>query len=113
MQLPKLVSLSLCLGTALGAHASTLLSSAHVIATGTYGNGNVYITLDQPLDQAGCPGPYIEIRANNPALKAVLAVATIAITTGNPVIAATDDCFSNNTASFSGARGAAFGLAKP
>jgi len=118
MQTPKLITLALCLVAAAAAHASTLLQGAHVIAAGTYGNGNVYITLDQSLDQAGCPGPYIEIIASGaaaPALKSVLAVATSALLTGNPVVVATDACYpgSPNTSTFSGARGAAFGLAKP
>ena len=99
--------------TPLICHSSSALPAAHVVAVGIYGNGNVYVTLDQPLDQVGCAGPYIELAANGVANKSVLAVATIAMTTGAPVLVATDGCFSSNTATFTGARSAAFGLSKP
>jgi hypothetical protein len=95
-------------------HSSTMLSAAHVLAVGTYGNGNIYITLDQPLDQVGCATPYIELAANGAANKTVLAVATIAMTTGSPVTVETDGCLSSMTATFTGGRnGTAFGLSKP
>ena len=98
------------LAAPLASNASSVLQTAHVLAVGTYGNGNVYITLDQPLDQSGCPGPYIELPANSPGLKNALAVATLAKTTGAAVTVATDGCFSSNTSTFTGARAGAFGL---
>ena len=111
--IPTLATLA-ALAFPLACQASTLLPAAHVVAVGTYGNGNVYVTLDQPLDQAGCAGPYIELPANGVANKTVLAVATLAMTTGAPVAVATDGCYSANTATFTGARnGTAFGLSKP
>lgn len=101
------------LAAPLGSNASSVLTTAHVLAVGTYGNGNVYITLDQPLDQAGCPGPYIELPANNPNLKGVFAVAMLAKTTGAAVTVATDACYSTSTSTFTGARAGAFGLSTP
>ena len=97
----------------LSCYASSALTSAHVVAVGTYGNGNVYVTLDQSLDQTGCPGPYIELPASSPSLKGVLSVAMVAKTTGAAVVVATDGCYSSNTATFTGARAGAFGLSNP
>lgn len=102
------------MGAPLVCQSSTLLPAAHVIAVGTYGNGNVYVTLDQPLDQAGCATAYIELPVNGAANKTVLAVATTAMATGAPIAVQTDGCFSSNTATFTGVRnGTAFGLSKP
>jgi len=109
----KLVAL-FGMATPVVCQSSSFLPAAHIVAVGTYGNGNVYVTLDQPLDQASCAGPYIELPANSVAIKSVLAVATVAMTTGAPVAVQTDGCYSTNTATFTGGRnGTAFGLSKP
>jgi hypothetical protein len=83
----------------------------HVLKVGTYGNGNLYLALDQPIDEAGCSLPYIELPANAPGLKGVLAAATLAIATNATVEVKTDSCF-NGTPSFSGARAGYFVLNK-
>jgi hypothetical protein len=79
---------------------------------GTYGNGNIYLTLDKPIDEAGCSMPYIELPANAPALKALLATATLAIATNATVEVKTDGCL-NGVPSFVGTRTSYFTLNKP
>ncbi len=85
---------------------------AHVLAVGTYGNGNVYISLDQSIDEPGCPMPYIELPGNGPAAKAAFTTATLAIATNSTVRAKTDGCF-NEVPSFTGARQSFIVVNKP
>lgn len=85
--------------------------TAHVLKVGTYGNGNIFLSLDQSIDEAGCSMAYIELPANGPGLKAVLAAATLAIATNATIEVKTDSCF-NGAPSFSGARAAYFTLNK-
>jgi len=80
---------------------------AHVLTVGAYGNGNVYIALDQTIDEPGCAIAYVELPANGPAVKAVLATATLAVATGATITVKTDSCY-NGSPSFSGARPAWF-----
>ncbi len=86
--------LSIACFTTVPSYGSTMIS-AHVINVGTYGSGNVYVTLDTPLNEAGCSGPYIELAANNPSVKAVLATAAISATTGVAVQVQTDGCLTS------------------
>jgi hypothetical protein len=58
-------------------HGSSAVT-AHVLTARTYGNGNVYIALDQTIDEPGCAIAYVELPVNGPAVKAVLATATLA-----------------------------------
>lgn len=44
-------------------HCSSVSPAARLIGFGTYGNGNVWVTLDQALDQPGCPRSTIELPA--------------------------------------------------
>ena len=81
--------------------------TAHVLSFGTYGNGNVYVALDQTINQPSCSIPYIEIPANGPAAKAVLANAALAVATGATVTVQTDSCL-GGVPSFSGDRPAYF-----
>ena len=76
--------------------ASSFASSvivAHVLNFGAYGNGNVYVLLDQSIDQAGCPQTSIELPASGGANKSILAVAAFAQATGTAVEVKTDTCF--------------------
>lgn len=92
---------------------SSVLPAAHVLGFGTYGNGNVWVTLDQSHDQAGCPSPFIELAANGAANKAVLAAAALAMATGATVFVQVDGCL-GIAGTFTGGRdGAAFGVNKP
>jgi hypothetical protein len=86
--------------------------TARVLNLGTYGNGNVFISLDQTIDEPGCSLPYIELPANGPATKATLATAALALATGATVKVQTDGCL-NGQPSFTGARPAYFQLNKP
>ena len=92
-------------------HASGAVT-AHVLAFGTYGNGNVYVSLDQSISEAGCPMPYLELPENGAAAKAVLANAALALATGATITVQTDSCF-NGVPSFSGARAAYFVVNNP
>lgn len=85
--------------------------TARVLKVGTYGNGNLYIALDKTVDEQGCSLAYIELPANSPALKAVLATASLAIATSATVEIKTDACF-NGMPSFSGERSGYFVLNK-
>ena len=93
------------------AHSSSEIN-AHVTRFGTYGNGNVWVTLDTTIDEPGCSGPYIELPANGAANKTVLATAALAVATGSSVVIKTDGCFGTAT-TFTGARPAYFGVSKP
>lgn len=83
----------------------------HVLKVGTYGNGNLYLSLDQSIDEVGCAMAYIELPANSPALKMVLAAATLAIATNATVDLKTDGCI-NGVPSFMGSRQGYFGVNK-
>lgn len=93
-------------------YCSSVLPAAHVLAFGTYGNGNIWITLDRPLDQPGCSIAAIELPANGLANKTVLAAAAVAVATGASVFVQVDGCL-GPAATFTGARdGTAFGVNK-
>ncbi len=92
---------------------SVLLSSAacassnivaHVLNFGTYGNGNVYLALDQSIDQTGCAMPYLELPASSAAGKLVLTVAAMAVANGTAVEIHTDTCFNGTPSLDPGAR---------
>lgn len=86
--------------------------TAHVLQIGTYGNGNLALSLDKSIDEAGCSMAYIEVPATGPALKAILAAASLAMATNATVEIKTDTCY-NGVPSFSGARPAYFSVNKP
>lgn len=90
--------------TATPGYSSTAVT-AHVLNFGTYGNGNVYVSLDQTINEPGCSIPYIELPANGAAARAVLANAALAVALGVTITVQTDGCF-NGVPSFTGARGA-------
>ena len=69
---------------------------AHVVNFGTYGSGNVFVTLDASIQQTNCVGPFIEVAAGDTA-KQVLAVATAAFTTGATVQVLADGCLNSAT----------------
>jgi hypothetical protein len=111
----SLASLSLLLGICFcqPAHCSSLLPAAHVLAFGNYGDGSVWITLDRPHDQPGCPGSCIELPPDGPANKSVLASAALALATGASVLVHVDGCI-GLAGTFTGGRsGTAFGVNKP
>jgi hypothetical protein len=95
----------------LWAHGSTEVI-AHVLEVGTYGNGNVFIRLDQSIPETNCPNPYIELPAAAPAARNAIATATMAVATGAAVKVVTDGCL-NGVPSFSGARPAYITVLSP
>jgi hypothetical protein len=84
----------------------------HVTGFGAYGNGNVYVSLDQTIDQSGCAVPIIQIPANGAAVKMVSTAAALALALGTTVSVHTDVCF-NGAASYSGSSEAFFIVNKP
>ena len=97
--------------SSLPAYCSSAVT-AHVKSFGTYGNGNVWVTLDSTINEPGCSGPYLEFPANGAANKSILASAALALATGASIVVQTDGCF-NSVPSFTGARGAYFGVKTP
>jgi hypothetical protein len=92
------------------AHCSSVLPAAHVLAFGSYGDGSGWATLDCAHDQAGCPGPYIDLPPNAPANKTVLAAAALSLASGASVFVQVDGC-SGLAGTFTGGRnGSAFGV---
>lgn len=90
-------------------YGSSLLQEARVLGAGVYGDGSVWVTLDRPHDQAGCPGPYLEFPPGG-ATKSVLATAQLAIATGSTVFVQVNGCLSL-AGTFTGVRnGSAFGI---
>lgn len=79
---------------------------AHVLEYGVYGNGNVYVKLDNTIDQMGCNSQYLELPAGEVA-KQVLGVAAIAAVTGSAVRVMADNCY-GGLPSFAGQRGSYF-----
>lgn len=77
--------------------------TARVLQFGTYGNGNLFVSFDKPIDEAGCTMAYLELPANSPALKTALASVALAFATNALVEIKTDSCFMG-VPSFSGAR---------
>lgn len=92
-------------------HCSSQVS-ARVVNFGTYGNGNVFLTLDQSIDEPGCSMPYIELPANGPATKVTLATAALAVATNATIKVQTDGCL-NGVPTFTGARPAYFQINRP
>ena len=90
----------------LASQGSTAVT-ARVLSFGTYGNGNVYVALDQSIDEAGCTRSGFELAADSAAAKAVLATAALAVAAGTTVTIQTDGCL-NGAPSFTGARAAYF-----
>lgn len=97
--------------SSLPAYCSSAIT-AHVKSFGTYGNGNVWVTLDSTINEPGCSGPYLEFPANGAANKSILASAALALATGASIVVQTDGCL-GNAATFTGARGAYFGINTP
>jgi hypothetical protein len=87
-------------------------TNARIVNFGTYGNGNVFVSLDQSIDEPGCPMPYIELPAAGPATKSALATVALAFATNAIVKVQTDSCY-NGTPSFSGARPAYIQINRP
>jgi len=69
---------------------------AHVLNFGAYGNGNLYVQLDQTIDQAGCPLPNLELPSNGSVNKTVLAVLALAQATGSSIEVKTDVCYNGS-----------------
>ena len=92
--------------------SSSSTVTAHIKSFGTYGNGNIWVTLDSTIDEPGCSGPYLEFPANGAANKAVLASAALALATGASIVVQADGCL-GSAATFTGARRAYFGINTP
>ncbi len=65
---------------------------AHVLYTGTWGNGGVFIQLDTTYELSGCSSPEIWIAANHPAKKEILSVAIAASAAGKQVGISVGSC---------------------
>lgn len=106
---PAFLIASAISGTAYG---STTVSGVQIVDFGTYGNGNIYITLDKTIDEPGCPSIYMELPADGPATKNAFAILAIAFSSGAKVNIKTDGCY-NGVPSFTGGRNTIFTLRKP
>jgi len=67
--------------------------TAHVLQVGVYDNGNIYIALDQTLDEPGCSSSYLEIPPSVLGYKQILATAQLAYATGKSITIKTGTCY--------------------
>ncbi len=67
--------------------------TTRILQVGTYGNGNLAISFEKSIDEAGCSMAYFELPANSPAFKVVFATATLAFATNANVEVKADGCF--------------------
>jgi len=66
---------------------------ARVLYTGTYGNGEAFIAVDQPIDEPGCPSTRIEIPSDHPQLKNWLSIVMAAFAGNFDFQFTTSGCF--------------------
>lgn len=97
-------------GTAL---ASTAWVSTQVVSAGTSGNGDVYVTFADSIPQSGCAASRIDIPANDPDAKSVLATAFAAIAAGLSVKVSTETCYGGYPSLINSDRGGGLQLVAP
>ena len=75
------------------ATANTVFGPLTVTATGTYGNGGIFIMLSGNINAPGCSNPNrIDVPASNPQAKTLLAIALAALASGQSVYGAVNGC---------------------
>ena len=57
---------------------------AHVVGTGTYTDGSIYVFFDRPISSCSAAGR-LDIPVSHPALKNILAIAVTAFASGSAV----------------------------
>jgi hypothetical protein len=73
--------------------SATTVFGGSVTGTGTYGDGSIYIFLTNSISEPGCTvGNRIDVRADHPQLKQILAIAMSAKVSGTPVWGAVHGC---------------------
>lgn len=86
---------ALCLLTANAANASATLNNVHVTNAGSYGDGHVFVYVDQNIPESGCTTNRFDVLASVPAAKQILGMALTALATGKTVIVSTDGCMAS------------------
>ncbi|ASA57755.1 hypothetical protein [Vibrio gazogenes] len=68
----------------------------HVVYTGLYGNGRLFIATDTQINEPGCPSDRIDVAPNHPQIDRWLSIALAANTTGKRVQFKTNGCYKNH-----------------
>lgn len=83
-------SLSMLVGVMLVSASSMCMAVsgnilAHVTHTGIFGTGDLFVDIDQTINEPACPSGRLMIAANNPQLKYWLSIAMEAYAMNSPV----------------------------
>ncbi len=68
---------------------------AHVVYTGLYGDGRLFIATDREINEPGCMSTRIDVAPNHPQIDRWLSIALTAHATGKPVQFKTNGCYKN------------------
>jgi len=80
-------------GTAAAIMPAGTVAKGHVLHTGTYGNGDVFVLLDTQVNEPGCPDIRVDIPSTHPMAKSWLAVASTALAARSLITVRTTGCF--------------------
>lgn len=86
------------IGATTGAYAIGL--NAHVTRVGTYGDGGMFVFLDQVIPDAQCPMARCDVPPGHPQIKNWMALALAAKASGVLVNLATTGCYTHQGVAF-------------
>ena len=93
-QLTLVLAASVILSASMGGSAAAGAGTGHILHMGIYGDGGLYVILDSPVNEPGCPGTNrFDIPPGHPQLKNWTALATMAYATRSVVTAHTTGCY--------------------
>ena len=79
-----------------GAFAGTIVSGALVTFSGTYGNGDVFVGINQTISEPGCIASRVDVPRDSPAAKNLLETARLAKEKGLTVTVSAIGCYGGN-----------------
>lgn len=68
-------------------------ATGNVVNFGTFGNGRVFVTITGTLNEAGCVKSRIDLAPTHAQAKSILAIASLAMSTGKQVIIQSNGCY--------------------
>lgn len=75
------------------AFAGATVSGALVVYSGTYGNGDVFVGLNQTITESGCPAARVDVPRDSPAAQKLLETARLARDKALFVTVAVNGCY--------------------
>lgn len=64
-----------------------------VVYAGTYGNGDIYVIVTDTIPEPGCTAARFDVAASEPDAKNVLAIAYLAMLSGEKIRVDTNGCY--------------------